>query len=48
MDAHKKMMEDMAMKSTDDADKGFAMMMIPYRRDRIDIAELSCNTGKTL
>jgi uncharacterized protein (DUF305 family) len=47
MDAHKKMMEDMmAMKSTGDPDKDFAMMMVPHHQGAIDMAEVQLKYGK--
>jgi uncharacterized protein (DUF305 family) len=45
--AHKKMMEDMmAMKSTGNPDKDFAMMMIPHHQGAIDMAEVELKYGK--
>lgn len=47
LDAHKKMMEDMmAMKSTGDPDKDFAMMMVPHHQGAIDMAEVELKYGK--
>mgnify|MGYP001050919905 CR=1 FL=1 len=47
MNAHKKMMEEMmAMKSTGDADKDFAMMMIPHHQGAIEMAEVELKYGK--
>ena len=47
MAAHKKMMDGMmAMKSTGDADKDFAMMMIPHHQGAIDMAEVELKYGK--
>ena len=45
--AHKTMMDDMmAMKSTGDPDKDFAMMMIPHHQGAIDMAEVELKYGK--
>jgi uncharacterized protein (DUF305 family) len=47
MAAHKKMMDDMmAMKSTGDPDKDFAMMMVPHHQGAIDMAEVELKYGK--
>ena len=47
MSAHKKMMDDMmAMKSTGDPDKDFAMMMVPHHQGAIDMAKAQLRYGK--
>ncbi|MBL8895605.1 MAG: DUF305 domain-containing protein [Rhizobiales bacterium] len=47
MDVHKKMMDGMAgMKMSGDADKDFAMMMIPHHQGAIDMAEIELKYGK--
>jgi len=47
MSAHKKMMDDMmAMKSTGDPDKDFAMMMVPHHQGAIDMAKAELRYGK--
>ena len=47
MNAHKKMMDGMmAMKSTGDPDKDFAMMMVPHHQGAIDMAEVELKYGK--
>jgi uncharacterized protein (DUF305 family) len=46
-EAHKKMMQSMeAMKLTGDADKDFAMMMIPHHQGAITMAEIELKYGK--
>jgi uncharacterized protein (DUF305 family) len=45
--AHKKMMDDMmAMKSTGDPDRDFAMMMVPHHQGAIDMAQVELKYGK--
>jgi uncharacterized protein (DUF305 family) len=46
MDAHKKMMDMMAMKSMGDPDKDFAMMMVPHHQGAVDMAEVELKYGK--
>ena len=47
MGAHQKMMTDMnGMKPTADADKDFALMMIPHHQGAIDMAEVELKHGK--
>jgi uncharacterized protein (DUF305 family) len=46
MEAHKKMMTEMGMKHTGDADKDFVMMMIPHHQGAIDMAKIQLQYGK--
>lgn len=46
MECHEKMMKDMAMKPTGDADKDFVAMMIPHHQGAIDMAEVELKYGK--
>lgn len=46
MDAHKKMMDHMAMKPSGDPDKDFVMMMIPHHQGAVDMAEIELKYGK--
>ena len=46
MDAHKKMMDQMMMKSSGDPDKDFVMMMIPHHQGAVDMAEIELKYGK--
>ena len=43
--AMEKMMADMHMESTGDADKDFAMMMIPHHQSAIDMAKVELEFG---
>jgi uncharacterized protein (DUF305 family) len=46
MDANKKMMDAMNMKPSGDADKDFAMMMIPHHQGAIEMAKIELEYGK--
>ena len=46
MNAMEKMMKDMHMQPTGDADKDFAMMMIPHHQGAIDMAKVELQYGK--
>ena len=46
MGVHEKMKKDMAMTPSGDADKDFAMMMIPHHQGAIDMAEVELKFGK--
>lgn len=46
MQTHHKMMADMGMEPTGDADKDFVRMMIPHHRGAIDMAEVELKYGK--
>lgn len=46
MELHEKMMTSMMMKPTGNADKDFAMMMIPHHQGAIDMAEVELKHGK--
>ena len=46
MAVHEKMMKDMTMSPSGDADKDFAMMMIPHHQGAIDMAEIELKYGK--
>src|SRR5215213_11298566 len=45
-DALNKMMKDMHMQPTGDADKDFVMMMIPHHQGAIDMAKVELKFGK--
>jgi uncharacterized protein (DUF305 family) len=45
-DAHDKMMQAMMMEPSGDADKDFAMMMIPHHQGAIDMAKVELQHGK--
>ncbi len=45
-DAMQKMMSDMSMKPMGDADKDFAMMMLPHHRGAVDMAKVELQYGK--
>jgi len=45
-EAHDKMMQHMMMPMSGDADKDFAMMMIPHHQGAIDMAEVELKFGK--
>jgi len=46
MEVHEKMMKSMMMTPTGNADKDFAMMMIPHHQGAIDMAEVELKYGK--
>ena len=46
MAVHEKMMKDMMMSPSGDADKDFAMMMVPHHQGAIDMAEIELKYGK--
>lgn len=46
VDAHQKMMGAMSKPMTGDADKDFAMMMIPHHQSAIDMAKVELQHGK--
>lgn len=46
MDVHEKMKKDMTMMPSGDADKDFAMMMIPHHQGAIGMAEVELKYGK--
>lgn len=46
MAVHEKMMKDMMMTPSGDADKDFAMMMIPHHQGAIGMAEVELKYGK--
>ena len=46
MGVHEKMMKDMMMSPSGDADKDFAMMMVPHHQGAIDMAEIELKYGK--
>jgi uncharacterized protein (DUF305 family) len=46
MAVHEKMMRDMMMSPSGDADKDFAMMMVPHHQGAIDMAEIELKYGK--
>ena len=46
MDAHHKMMKDMDIKPTGDADKDFVTMMIPHHEGAVDMAKVELKHGK--
>lgn len=45
MEVHEKMMKSMMMAPTGNADKDFAMMMIPHHQGAIDMAEVELKYG---
>lgn len=45
MEVHEKMMKSMMMTPTGNADKDFAMMMIPHHQGAIDMAEVELKYG---
>ena len=45
-EAMEKMMKDMHMQPSGDADKDFAMMMIPHHQGAIDMAKVELEHGK--
>ncbi len=46
MDAHMKMMKDMDIKPTGDADRDFVTMMIPHHQGAVDMAKVQLEYGK--
>jgi uncharacterized protein (DUF305 family) len=46
MEAHQKMTKEMSKPMTGDADKDFAMMMIPHHQGAIDMAKVELQHGK--
>lgn len=46
MEAHQKMTKDMSKPMTGDADKDFALMMIPHHQGAIDMAKVELQHGK--
>jgi uncharacterized protein (DUF305 family) len=45
-DANDKMMREMTMEPSGDADRDFAMMMIPHHQGAIDMAKIELQYGK--
>jgi uncharacterized protein (DUF305 family) len=45
-EAHEKMMKDMMMAPTGDADRDFVTMMIPHHQGAIDMAKIELKYGK--
>jgi uncharacterized protein (DUF305 family) len=45
MEAHQQMMSNMSMKMTGNADRDFAMMMIPHHQGAIDMAKAELQHG---
>ncbi len=46
MAAHEKMMKDMAIAPTGDADKDFVAMMLPHHQGAVDMAKVELKHGK--